>query len=132
MGRRVLEADFGVGALSRDGGLMLLRQVDTHLVLSLVAALAIPDTRDPERIRRSVRDLLAQRFFGLCCGYEDLNDHQVLRRDVLMQTANGRDDDLASAPTFSRLENRATRSQIWALHEVLSALFIHSPKTLPA
>ncbi len=132
MGRRVLEADFSGGELSSDGGLMLLRQVDAHLGLSRAAALAIPDPRDPERIRHSVRDLLAQRLFGLCCGYEDLNDHQVLRRDVLMQTAIGRDDDLASAPTFSRLENRATRSQIWALHEVLAAQFIKSHKKPPA
>jgi hypothetical protein len=132
MGRRVIEADFSGGELSSDGGLMLLRQVDSHLGLSRAAALAIPDPRDPERIRHSVRDLLAQRLFGLCCGYEDLNDHQVLRRDVLMQTAIGRDADLASAPTFSRLENRATRAQIWALHEVLAAQFIKSHKTPPA
>jgi hypothetical protein len=36
-----------------------------------------------------------------------------------MQTAVGRDEALASAPTFSRLENRATRAQAVALHGVL-------------
>jgi hypothetical protein len=49
-----------------------------------------------------------------------------------MQTAVGRDEALASAPTFSRLENRASRAQAWALHEVLVAQFIASQKVVPA
>ena len=130
-GRRLIEADFSGGDLSSDGGLLLLRQVDRHLGLSRAAAAAIPDPRDPERIRHGLRDLLAQRLYGLCCGYEDLNDHQALRDDVLMQTAVGRDEALASAPTFSRLENRATRAQAWALHGVLIDQFIASHKTAP-
>ena len=130
-GRRVIEADFSGGDLSSDGGLLLLRQVDRHLGLSRAAAAAIPDPRDPERIRHSLRDLLAQRLYGLCCGYEDLNDHKTLRDDVLMQTAVGRDEALASAPTFSRLENRATRAQAWALHGVLIEQFIASHDSAP-
>lgn len=130
-GRRVIEADFSGGELSSDGGLLLLRQVDGLLGLSHAAAAAIPDPRDPDRIRHGLRELLAQRLYGLCCGYEDLNDHKALRDDVLMQTAVGRDEALASAPTFSRLENRATRAQAWALHEVLAQQFIASHKTAP-
>ena len=131
-GRRVIEADFSGGDLSSDGGLLLLRQVDAHLGLSRAAAAAIPDPRDPERVRHSLRDLLAQRLYGLCCGYEDLNDHKALRGDVLMRTAVGRDEALASAPTFSRLEVGATRAQAWALHEVLAAQFIASHDKAPA
>ncbi len=120
LGRRRIEADFSGGDLSSDGGLLLLRQVDEHLGLSRAAAAAIPDPRDPERIRHGLRQMLAQRLYGLCCGYEDLNDHKALRDDLLMQTAVGRDEALASAPTFSRLENRATRAQAVALHGVLA------------
>ena len=132
LGRRIIEADFSGGDLSSDGGLLLLRQVDRHLGLSRAAAAAIPDPRDPERIHHGLRDLLAQRLYGLCCGYEDLNDHKALRSDVLMQIAVGRDTALASAPTLSRLENRATRAQAWALHEVLVEQFIASHKVAPA
>jgi hypothetical protein len=128
----VIEADFSGGDLSSDGGLLLLRQVDRRIGLMRAAAAALPDPRDPERIRHGLREMLAQRVYGLCCGYEDLNDHQALRRDVLMQTAVGRVEALASAPTFSRLENRATRAQAWALHEVLVAQFIASQVTAPA
>ena len=131
-GRRVIEADFSGGDLSSDGGFLLLRRVDQHLGLSRAAAAAIPDPRDPDRIRHGLREMLAQRLYGLCCGYEDLNDHKALRDDVLMQTAVGRDEALASAPTFSRLENRATRAQAWALHEVLAAQFIASHDKPPA
>ena len=132
LGRRVIEADFSGGELSSDGGLLLLRQLDRHLGLSRAAAAAIPDPRDGGRIRHGLRELVAQRLYGLCCGYEDLNDHKALRGDVLMQTAVGCDDVLASSPTLSRLENRATRTQAWALHEVLVAQFIASHKAAPA
>jgi hypothetical protein len=131
-GRRIIEADFSGGDLSSDGGLLLLRQLDRHLGLTRAVAAALPDPRDPERIRHSLRDLLAQRIYALCCGYEDLNDHKALRGDVLLQTALGRDEALASAPTFSRLENRATRAQALALHEVLAQQFIAAHQTPPA
>ncbi|MFO0010481.1 MAG: transposase, partial [Betaproteobacteria bacterium] len=49
-GRRVIEADFSGGDLSSDGGLLLLRQVDSHLGPGRAAAAAIPDPRDPARI----------------------------------------------------------------------------------
>lgn len=131
LGRRVIEADFSGGDLSSDGGLLLLRQVDEHLGLSRAAAAAIPDPRDPERIHHGLRELMAQRLYGLCCGYEDLNDHKALRSDLLMQTAVGRDEPLASAPTFSRLENRATRAQAVALHGVLLDQFVAAHATAP-
>jgi hypothetical protein len=130
-GRRLIEADFSGGDLSSDGGLLLLRQIDQHLGVSRAAAAVIPDPRDPTRIEHSLRDLLAQRLYGLCCGYEDLNDHKTLRDDVLMQTAVGREEPLASAPSFSRLENRATRATAWALHGVLIDQFVASHKTAP-
>lgn len=132
LGRRVIEADFSGGDLSSDGGLMLLRQVDRRIGLTRMAAAKLSDPRDPGRIRHSLRTLLAQRLYGLCCGYEDLNDHGRLREDRVMQTAVGGDAALASAPTLSRLETRATRAQAWALHEVLIEQFIASHECAPS
>lgn len=74
----------------------------------------------------------SERLYGRCCGDEGLNDHKALRDDVRMQTVVGRDQALASAPTFSRLENRATRAQAWSLHEVLAAQVIASHDKQPA
>ena len=110
LGRCQIEANFEGGALSSDGGLMLLRQVDRHLGLSKAVADALHDPRNPDRIVHEMRDLVAQRLYALCCGYEDLNDHAALRRDPLMQTAVGRSEDLGSSPPLCRLEKRATRS----------------------
>ena len=105
---------------------MLLKGLDERIGLTRAAAAVLSDPRDPGRIVHPLRDLLAQRIYALCCGHEDLNDHDRLREDVLMQTALGRVDTLASSPTLSRLETRATHGQIWALHEVLVAQFIAS------
>ena len=55
------------------------------------AASVLTDPRDTEPIRHSVADMLKQRVFALCQGYEDLNEHGELRRDVLLQTAVERD-----------------------------------------
>ena len=131
LGRRVIEANFEGGDLGSDGGVLLVRRVDERVGLSRAAAAVLSDARDPARITHSLRDLLAQRIYGLCCGYEDLNDHDVLRGDLLMQTAVGRVEALASSPTLSRLETRATRAQAVALHGVLVEQFIASHKTAP-
>ena len=89
------------------------------------------DSRDRKRIRHDLRDLLAQRIYGLCQGYEDLNDHDRLRRDTLMQTAVGVMQPLASAPTLCRLETSANRAQAVALHRVLVEQFIASFEEAP-
>ena len=63
-------------------------------------------------------DLLRQRIYGLALGYEDLNDHETLRRDLAWQTALERDTDwLAARPC--RLEQRADRKAAVAFHQVL-------------
>ena len=50
LGRCKIEANFEGGALSSDGGLMLLRQVDRRIGLSRAVAEALHDPRSPERI----------------------------------------------------------------------------------
>lgn len=126
VGRCRMEANFEGGALSSDGGLMLLRQVDRRIGLSKAVAGVPHDPRNQEMIVHEMRDLVAQRLYALCCGYEDLNDHTALRRDPLMQTAVGRGEELGSSPTLCRLEKRATRSDVVALNRVLVEQFIAS------
>ena len=101
VGRRVVEARFDGGDLSSDGGLMLLRRVDERIGLTRGVAAAFSDARDPARITHRLRDLIAQRLYGLCCGYEDLNDHDSLRSDLLMQTAVAR-AELVLAEDYGR------------------------------
>ena len=126
LGRKYIEANFKGGNISSDGGALLLRQMDRQLGLSEAAAAALRDPRNPLQVVHSLRNLVAQRIYGLCCGYEDLNDHNQLRHDPLLQTAVGTDQELASSPTFSRMETRITRQELWALNNVLVEQFIAS------
>lgn len=131
LGRRVIEANFQGGAISSDGGFILLRQLDRRLGLSKAIAAGLHDSWDPDRVIHTMQDLVAQRLYGLCCGYEDLNDHDRLRHDLLLQTAVGKTEALASSPTFSRLENRATRADLLNLNRVLVDQFIAAHATAP-
>lgn len=131
LGRRLIEADFQGGALSSDGGLMLLRQVDQRIGLSKAVAKVMHDPRDPGRVQHTLRELVSQRLYGLCCGYEDLNDHAALRSDPMMQTAVGTDELLASSPTLCRMERRAMRADVVALHRVLLDQFMASHAVAP-
>lgn len=129
--RQRITANFEGGALSSDGGLMLLRQVDQKIGLSAAVATVVHDPRNPDLITHSLRDLIAQRLYALACGYEDLNDHAQLRTDPLMQTAVGRSEELGSSPTLSRLETRVTRRDIVALNRVLVDQFLASHSQSP-
>ena len=127
LGLRKVAADFSGGTLSSDGGVLLLRQVDINLGLTQSLAQCFHDRRQPVYVDHSVRQLLAQRLYGLALGYEDLNDHERLRLDPLLAAACEKVDPLgqdrfnpahrgvalAGASTLNRLElsnNKNTRS----------------------
>ena len=131
VGRRVIEAAFDGGDIVSDGGVLLLRQVDQRIGLTRAIARVFDDRRRRASVAHSMRDMLAQRIYGLCCGWEDVCDHNVLRRDLALQTAVGRVDALASAPTLSRLETSSTRAHAAALHGVLLDQFIASKAGRP-
>jgi len=128
---RKLVAEFSAGHITSDAGLLLLREADRQI--GLVAALnaAIADPRAPERIVHPQSTLLAQRLFGLAAGYEDLNDHQLLRNDPLWQDATDHPEvdgsaELSSAPTLCRLENRITRPDLVRIAAALVDQFVAS------
>lgn len=131
LGRREIIANFDGGDISTEGGVLLLRQVDRKIGLTMAVARILSDGRYPARIKHDLRALVAQRVYAQCQGWEDLSDHAMLRHDLAMQTAIGTTAPLASAPTLCRLENRATRAQAWALHGVLVDQFVASHKTAP-
>jgi hypothetical protein len=70
--------------------------------------------------------MLRQRIYGLCQGYEDLNDHDSLRTDPLFQTSVGSDKALASSSTLCRLENKADRKLALEIHKIIVEKFIES------
>ena len=128
---RKIEGNFEGGNLSSDGGLILLRQVDRLMGLTKELAKRLPDRRDPDKIEHSLESLLRQRIYGLALGYEDLNDQDSLRKDLLWQSAAERSAELASSSTLCRLENRAGRKEAWLMHEVLFEKFVNSFESAP-
>ena len=131
LGRRVVEGRFDGGNMTSDAGVMLLSATERRLGLIQAAARCIADPRNPLLITHAVRDMLRQRVYGLALGWEDLNDHKALRRDLAMQTAVGVDREVASAPTLCRLESWANRATAVRLHEVLVEQFIASFEAAP-
>ena len=124
-GRKVV-ADFEGGDISQEGGLLLLREVDGQLGLLEEAARILPDERVAGRVTHDQRSMIKQRVFAIAQGWEDLNDHDNLRNDPLLQSAAGEIKALASAPTLCRMEARADRAAAIGLNKLLVKKFIES------
>jgi len=135
LGRKKMHADFAGGHLTSDAGGLLLREVDKRLGLIDALAGCFSDRRDPAKTRHTLRTLLAQRVFAIALGYEDLNDHDQLRRDPLMQLLSERHLDtqqpLASASTLCRWENRIDPATLVRMAAVFVQQFIASQEQAP-
>ena len=129
--RRLVQADFTGGDITSDGGAVLLREMDRRLNLTSSIARYLPDTRRKKQVRHDSLGLLRQRVYAICLGYEDLNDHESLRVDPLIQTALDKDHTLASPSTLCRFENTIGRKEAVAIHQVLIDTFIASYDTAP-
>src|SRR5664280_2105128 len=125
-----IDLSFTGDRISSDGGLLLLRELDSQLNLLSSASNCIRDQRDQRYIDHSVKELLAQRVFQIAAGYEDCNDCNDLRADMIFKMCANRfpqsDDDLASQPTMSRLENSVTKTDLFRLGKLLVCLLYTS------
>jgi hypothetical protein len=105
-----LEAAFDGGRLTSDGGLSWLARMDSEMGLCQAVSECVPEWRT-RRGRHTLLALVKQRVFQIACGYEDQNDSDTLREDPLLKLVCGSmpesGPDLASQPTFSRMENTA-------------------------
>jgi hypothetical protein len=142
LGRRGIVARFDGGAISSDGGAFLLRQTDQRLNLLPRLAACFLDGRDQNQVEHSIREMLSQRVYGLALGYEDLNDHEQLRRDPVFGILAGREDlerPLAGKSTLNRLEmgaggkDRYKKITFWkeAIDELPVQIFLESYEQAP-
>ena len=128
---RKVQVDFNGGEVTSDAGVLLLRQADRKLRLTKELHQLLNDPRRQASCDHSQIELLRQRIYGLALGYEDLNDHETLRKDIALQTAAQTDHELASASTLCRWENRADRQTAWIVAELMVEMFIRSYKKAP-
>jgi Transposase DDE domain group 1 len=121
-----LVIDFQGGRLTSDGGWPWVAEADAALGLCAALAGGLPDRR--RRGRHTLLELLRQRIYQIVAGYADQNDADTLRRDPLLKLVCGRlpesGPDLASQPTFSRLENGFSARDCYRLAEALGAVYL--------
>jgi len=106
LGSRKVSACFSGGEITSDAGALLVREVSRRSGILRDFSKCFIDFRMPGKVVHSVESLLSQRIYGLCLGYEDLNDHTRLRDDRLFSVLN-ENAELnvgASASTLNRLE----------------------------
>jgi len=106
--RREIRAQFDGGAITSDGGGLLLREVEKRIGILHQFSACFTDYRNPDLIEHPVKQLVAQRVYGLALGYEDLNDLEELRNDPLLAVLVEKEDPdkeaLAGKSTLNRLE----------------------------
>ncbi len=157
LGRRAVIGRFDGGKISSDAGGVLLREVEKRTQILKRLAGCFRDYRNEDRIEHSVGSLIRQRVYGMALGYEDLNDHDSLRHDVVMgllsekHDPSGRDrvreqdqgKAIAGKSTLNRLEltpedaNEKSRyKKIVAegekIDELMVAVFIESYQSAPS
>jgi hypothetical protein len=118
LNQRQVVGRFDGGTITSDAGGLLLREVEKRTGIIARFAACFQDHRKAEQVEHTVRELVAQRVYGLALGYEDLNDHEQLRQDpllaILAEKADPTGEDrarerdrgkaLAGKSTLNRLE----------------------------
>src|SRR6266568_3849608 len=146
VGRREVVGSFDGGAITSDAGALLLGATDRVIGLVDRFAACFTDYRRPELIEHRVATLVGQRVFGIALGYEDLNDHDELRRDPVMAVLAGKLEagrancaPVAGKSTLNRLElSRETATRYHkiahdpnAIESLFVTLFLEAHKTPP-
>jgi hypothetical protein len=124
-GGRSVVAAFDGGMVSSDAGTLLLGEADKAIGLVARFTACFHDRRNPLYIVHPLRTLITQRVFGLALGYEDLVDHDELRRDPVLCTLLGKLDHAAGEPeplagksTLNRLEHVRPEGRKTRYHKI--------------
>ena len=142
-GTRQIVAEFNGGTITSDAGSLLLKETDAKMNLLARFSECFTDRRSPLLIEHTLEQMLRQRVYGLALGYEDLNDHDLLRLDPLLGVMAGKaepgTDVLAGKSTLNRLElgtgtpSRYKKITFWrdSVDELLVDIFLESHSVAP-
>lgn len=107
LNQREVTGRFDGGAITSDGGGLLLREVEKRTGIVERFAACFRDYRAGERVEHTVKELVAQRVYALALGYEDLNDHEELRADPLLAVLVEKADPTGESRVRERDRGRA-------------------------
>jgi hypothetical protein len=123
-----LIATFDQAHASSDGGAVLLKAADRRLGVTTAIAQCLTERRAGAKVTHTLEALVAQRVFGMACGYPDANDADRLAHDPIQKLLLDRDPiaggALASQPTISRFENSVHATALYRAGCELAACVI--------
>jgi hypothetical protein len=132
-----IRAVFDTPNMSTDFGALLLNEVEKECNIITPFCESLKDSRDSFRTLHTQEDMVRQRVYQICLGYEDANDCDTLKSDSSIKCAVGKhptDSDLSSQPTMSRLENSVDcvdlRKSGEALMDSFASLFAKPPRSI--
>jgi hypothetical protein len=131
---RPVVVEVSTGRLTSDAGLLPIREFDRRIGFTERLAAALHDPRRAASVEHTFPEMFRARLFGVIAGYEDQNDHDLLRGDPVLKLVAGRDPDgadLASQPTLSRFENAIDVPSLNRLRDAFVDLFVQSFETPP-
>jgi hypothetical protein len=109
---RSIKVSFDDQRISSHGGVLLIRDIDHELGITESITSGMFDSRDPERIRYTLIELLRERLYAMSVGFSNHDDLDRLAHDPAFRMAvwdrpgeKVLDERLASQPTQSRLVN---------------------------
>ena len=135
VGSRKLEADFSAGHISSDAGSLILSEVEKARGFIQSFSKCFTDHRNPSYVEHSLEELIAQRVYGLVLGYEDLNDHDILRYDPVLAALVGKSDPTGldrkqDSDKGCPLASKSTLNRVELGHQALSTE-LSDPKEVP-
>ncbi|MDI6732481.1 MAG: transposase, partial [Planctomycetota bacterium] len=125
-GKKIV-ADFRGGQITSDAGALLLSGINQKYRITERISRCLVDQRDNRYTEYSLEDLISQRLFQIACGYEDCNDANSLRNDLLFKIITQRrvEENLASQPTLSRPdEYRGSYKELYRLAKAMIELYL--------
>ena len=136
--RKVI-AKFDSDKVSSDGGIALLREAEHRFGVIRRFAECFIDHRNPSYITHPVFSIVAQRVLAICCGYEDVNDHDRFRGDPIAGMFCGTSCALAGKSTVNRMElttggmdrYKKIEADFGAIDKLLVDMFIRFHKKRP-
>src|SRR5665213_705467 len=134
VGSKTIVVKFDGGALSSDGGIVVLREVEQRLCVADRLADCIEDPRAPDQITHTLADVIRFRLLMIAAGYEDGNDANGLRIDPIFKMAldlSPSDRELCSQSTISRLENLPNARALLRMGRAMVDLYCESFQQVP-
>lgn len=132
--KRSVECSFTAPDLSSNGGLLLMKAMAEKSGLLSKLASCIEEWRDKRYIKHSIQEQIEQRVMQIIAGYEDADDCDSLRNDSILKMSSGihpSDGALSSQPTMSRLENKVSHKELYAIGEMFIEHYLDSYDKVP-